>query len=194
MAAVSLIDVMCALGIAATVSSIGVADVRNAVDDARASGAARYLAARLQQARMEAVASNRATALRWSGADAAYCWLTYEDGNANGVLSADIQAGIDRPVGVDERLSERFPGVDFGALPGLPAVEPGGVAPGADPIRLGAGNMATFTPLGTATSGTLYLRGRGTRQYAVRILGETGRVRVLKFHPSTRVWMPVAGS
>jgi hypothetical protein len=87
-------------------------------------------------------------------------------------------------------LSERFPGVEFGALPGLPAVD-SGTPPGADPIRLGVSKSVTFTPLGTASPGSLYLLGPGDRQFAVRIYGETGQTRVLRFNQSTATWMPL---
>jgi hypothetical protein len=88
-------------------------------------------------------------------------------------------------------LSAQFSGVDFSALPGLPPIDAGSTAPGADPIRLGRGNSISFTPLGTATSGSVYVLGRGGAQYAVRVFGETGRTRVLKFDPRLRSWRPL---
>jgi hypothetical protein len=78
-----------------------------------------------------------------------------------------------------------------GALPGLPSVDPGGTAPGSDPVRLGSGNIASFSAAGTASSGTIYIRGRRDVQYAVRIFGETGKTRMLKFDARTRRWKPV---
>ena len=65
----------------------------------------------------------------------------------------------------------------------------GGAMPaGADPVQLGVADTLTFSPLGTATSGTIYLRSREGRQYAVRVLGATGRTRVLEFRPETASW------
>ena len=87
-----------------------------------------------------------------------------------------------------ERLFDQFTGVDFGAIPGLPAVDVGGTPPGADPIRLGNSSLATFTPTGTSSSGSLYIRGRRNAQYVVRIYGQTGKTRVLKFDARTRQW------
>ena len=75
--------------------------------------------------------------------------------------------------------------------PGLPPIDAGGAPPGRNPIRLGAGNSASFTAAGTSTSGTVYLRGRGGAQYAVRLFGETGRTRRLKFDRTTRQWKPL---
>jgi hypothetical protein len=59
----------------------------------------------------------------------------------------------------------------------------------ADAVRLGASDLLSFSPFGTATSGTVYLRSRGGRQYAVRILGATGRVRVLEYSHETGKWL-----
>jgi hypothetical protein len=49
----------------------------------------------------------------------------------------------------------------------------------------------SFGPSGGATSGTLYVRGAGAQQYAVRILGATGRSRVLRFDFLARRWLPL---
>ena len=46
----------------------------------------------------------------------------------------------------------------------------------------------TFTATGTATSGSLYLLGRGQTQYVVRIYGETGRTRILRYNARSRTW------
>jgi len=73
---------------------------------------------------------------------------------------------------------------------GRETVDPGGTPPGTNPIRLGSSSILTFTPLGTSSPGTLYVRGRRGIQYAIRILGETGKTRVLKFDPRTRRWKP----
>jgi hypothetical protein len=115
----------------------------------------------------------------------------YVDGNRNGVLTREIQRGIDRRIGAPERLSDQFTGVDFGAIPGLPPVDPGGTAPGSDPIRLGAGSFASFSARGTSSSGTVYIRSQRDAQYAVRIFGETGKTRMLKFDRRARQWIPL---
>jgi hypothetical protein len=46
----------------------------------------------------------------------------------------------------------------------------------------------SFTPSGTATSGTIYIRGRDGSQFAVRVLGATGRTRVLRYLPARKEW------
>ena len=110
------------------------------------------------------------------------------DGNRNGVRLSDVQGGVDGVLRAGERLADKFANVSFGALPGLPAVDPSGTAPGADPIRLGANDMVTFTPLGSSSPGSLYIRGRGNVQYVLRVFAETGKIRILKFYPGSRQW------
>jgi hypothetical protein len=43
-------------------------------------------------------------------------------------------------------------------------------------------------PNGSATGGTLYIHGR-KRQYAVRVLGATGRVRLFLYEMGARRWI-----
>jgi hypothetical protein len=57
-----------------------------------------------------------------------------------------------------------------------------------DGVRIGTSRILTLGPDGTATSGTLYLHGRRA-QFAVRILGATGRTRLLRFDPGGRRWV-----
>jgi type II secretory pathway pseudopilin PulG len=188
-AAFSLIELTFVLGLAATLTASAMPGMTAAVDDMRTASAARLVVSRLQHARVRAISRGSATAMRITLDARGYAMTTYEDGNRNGVLSRDIQSGDDVVVGPTERLADQFPGVDFGALTGIPGAE-GSTAPGIDPIRLGSSDSVTFTPTGTATPGSLYLHGRAT-QYVVRIYGETGRVRLLKLSPGSRTWQPL---
>src|SRR6185436_2024995 len=162
----SLIEVVFVLGLGVTLSAVAVPQYLAGIDDFRASGAARYVSARFQRARMEAVMRSTPVALQFAQTPDGYRYAVYLDGNGNGVLTSDIASGVDRQINAAEQLRDRFAGVDFGAVPGLPPIDPGGTAPGTDPIRLGAGSLASFTPLGSSSSGTVYIRGRRNAQYA----------------------------
>ena len=75
------------------------------------------------------------------------------------------------------RLSDDFAGVALGIAHDVPDPEGGAtLIAGSDPIRIGSSNFVTFSPVATATSGTLYLAARHGPQVCVRILGATGRV------------------
>jgi len=179
------------MGLIVTVTGIAIPQTLASIDDLRALGATRYLSTRLHRARSEAVARSADVAMRFVPLAEGYAFAVYVDGNRNGVRRLDIERGIDRRLGAIERLGDSFSGVELGTIPNLPSVDPGGSGPGNDPIRLGPGGFATFTALGTATPGSLYIRSRRGAQYVIRIFGETGKTRLLRFDVRTRQWKPL---
>jgi len=178
------------LGLVATATATTMPQVQVGLDEARVAGAARYLSSRLAESRMDAIQRSHQVAMRFANTGTKYVFTIYEDGNSNGVLSADIQRGIDRAIRGPERLSDNFRNVEFGTYPGLPPIEAGDAAPGDDPIRLGAGNSVSFNALGGATSGTIYVAGRSHAQYAVRVFGVTGKIRVYRYDWRSATWTP----
>jgi type II secretory pathway pseudopilin PulG len=187
----SLLELVFVMALSITVSAAAVPQYLSGLDDTHATAATRYVSARLQRARMDAVVRSASVAIQFSSSPTGYAFGVYADGNRNGVLTYDIQHGIDRPLGAVEQLSDQFPGVDFGVLPGLPAIDSGSSPPGSDPIHLGSGSLASFSSAGTSSSGTLYLRSRGGAQLAIRIFGETGRTRLLQFDRNAWIWRPL---
>ena len=148
------------------------------IEHTRTISAARYLAARLAFARAQAVARSANVALLLTVAGDTATVAMYVDENGNGVRTRDIAAGIDRSMAAPVSLANVFPHVV------LSLNDP------ANPTATTSALMS-FTPLGTASSGTLYLRGRDGSQYAVRVLGATGRTRVLRYTAATRAWVEV---
>src|SRR5438034_6100025 len=118
----TLLEVLFVSALMATLGGIAVPQALVAIDDVRAAGAARYVSGRLQRARMEAVMRSADVAIKFTQAADSYSYAVYVDGNRNGVRTADISKNVDRELLPAERLTDQFPGVDFGALPDLPAV------------------------------------------------------------------------
>lgn len=187
----SLLELMMVMALGVTMCAAALPQLLTTLDDVRATGATYHISGRFQRARMEAVVRSATVALQFTQTSSGYSYAVYRDGNRNGVLTRDIQRGVDLPTAAPERLPDQFPGVEFGAIPGLPPVDPSGTPPGSDPIRLGAGSLASFTAMGTSSSGTVYIRSRRDAQYAVRIFGDTGKTRMLKFERSTKRWRPL---
>jgi hypothetical protein len=50
-------------------------------------------------------------------------------------------------------------------------------------------NILSFSPNGTATSGSVYVVGRDRTQWVVRVLGVTARARVLRFDRTNSTWV-----
>lgn len=171
---------MFVLGLAGILLAMAVPGTRATLDRQRAIGAARFLASRMALARAEAVSSGHHAGLRF---DANGTFTPYRDGNGSGLRTRDIDAGVDPASGPPTRLDEHFAGVQI-ALHGTDG-QPG------DPIRLGRSDLVSFAPDGSATSGSVYVRGRDGSQLVVRIFGATGRVRVLRWAERAGAWTPV---
>jgi len=184
----TILELLFVLAIAGTLTTIAVPQGLRALDDFRTRAAARYLAQRLVDARLGAIKRSLAQGLRFETATPDYRITTVVDGNANGLRTADIQRGIDRTLTQPEMLATHFPHVTFGMLEDVPDAD-GEPANGTDGVRVGGSKLLAMNPDGTSSSGTLYLRGRDRAQYAVRVLGVTGRVRVLKFDHVRRRWI-----
>lgn len=186
----SLIESMLVVSLMFTLTGLTVPTLVSALDASRSMAAARYVAAQARLARMQAATLATSVALRFQAESGSYRYQLYADGDGDGVSASDIASGIDPPLGPAERLEDRFAGMSFAI--GASVAPVGTDAPAglhADAVRLGASDLLSFSPFGTATSGTVYLRSRGGRQYAVRILGATGRVRVLEYSHETGEWL-----
>jgi prepilin-type N-terminal cleavage/methylation domain-containing protein len=186
----SLIELLFAVAIAGTVTAVAVPQGLRTVDDFRTRAAARYLAQRAVDARFVAITRSTTAGLRFETASPDYRVTMVVDGNGNGLRTAEIVRGTDPTVSQPERLDTHFTGVAFGFLAGVPDAD-GAPAGSSDGVRLGASKLLSMNPDGTSSSGTLYLHGRERTQYAVRVLGVTARVRVLKFDFVKGQWRDV---
>jgi len=140
----TLLDVVFATAIMGILAAIAVPQTMASVDRSRAWAAARYLAGRMALARMQAVGRSATVALRFSDAADGFGFDTFVDGNRNGVRTREIGSGVDRPLDALVQLSEMFPGVVIGLSEDASG----------DPVRTGSSSLVSFTPTGTATSGT----------------------------------------
>jgi prepilin-type N-terminal cleavage/methylation domain-containing protein len=184
----TILELLFALAIAGTVTTIAVPQGLRALDDFRTRAAARYLAQRLGDARLGAIKRSLAQGLWFEAGTPDYRITSVVDGNANGLRLTEIQRGIDRALTPSGPLAWYFPGVAFGILDGVPDAD-GQAANGSEGVRVGASKLLAMNPDGTSSSGTLYIHGRERSQYAVRVFGVTGRVRVLKYDFVRRRWM-----
>lgn len=118
-------------------------------------------------------------------------WQLFADGNGNGVLQREVDRGIDPSLMPAQWLDDQVRDISLRINQAITDV--GGTAtilPGDDPLRIGNTALLTFSPLGSATSGTLYVAAHRGPQMAIRVFGATGRVRVLMFDAQARQWHP----
>lgn len=166
----------------AVVAAVAVPHTIAIIDRPRAHAAARYLASWMTRARTEALMRSATVALRFEQRDSGVYITEYMDGDRDGVRSRDIADGIDRLMQEPVQISQLFPRVSLALSDDVG---------GSDPVQTGRTTIMSFTPEGTATSGSIYLRGADGSQFAVRVLGATGRMRVLRYVPESRSWVEV---
>jgi len=182
----SLVELLFALSIAGTVAAIGTPQALNALDEHRTRGAAHYLAMLLAAPRFAAIKRSTFVGIRFEAVADDYRFTSVADGNGNGVRTADIQRGDDAVIAAPDMLAWHFAGVAFGLLAGIPDAD--GEPPGsADGVRVGSSRILSMNPNGSSSAGTVYLHGRRA-QWAVRVLGTTARVRVLRYDDQRRAW------
>ena len=181
----TLLELLLVVGLGTTLVGLALPLWASTTDHMAGSAATRQLAGRIAQARLEAVRRSSVVGLRFERQRADYTYQLLLDGNGNGLRAADVASGADTPLAPPERLAEQFRDVSFGLLPSVPEID--GATGNPDGVRIGATSFLSLTPLGTATGGTLYVRSARS-QFAIRILGATGRARVFFYDPGLRRW------
>lgn len=182
----TLTELMLVLAFIGAVAGISVPAAVGTIEAIRTAAAARFLAARIADARAEAVKRSATVGLRFQAAGADYVFTRFLDTNGNGLRSADVTSGADVPLGRTERLAEHFAGTGIGLLPGIPDLN--GVSGSTDGLQIGPSSFLSLSPDGSCTGGTVYVHGSRS-QYAVRVLGATGRLRLFRYDTGTRRWV-----
>jgi type II secretory pathway pseudopilin PulG len=159
----------------------------------RVRAAAAEMASVMHTARAFAVAHSANVGVKFrSLADHSVVWRLYRDGDGDGVLSADIASGVDPAVTPEQRMMEFGNSVRFGFPPGPAPSDPSNPRRALDrlddPLRFNRSDIASFDPLGGATPGSAYLTDGQTQLAAVRVLGTTGKVKVIVYDRASRKW------
>ncbi len=155
--------------------------------------AAEEIVAALQRARWLAArrGMNVAVRFRYNPGGAA-TYAIYRDGNGDGVLNRDIEAGADPEVAPPRRLDQIGRRVGIGLPPGKPVRDPSEprvlLRQGDDPIRFNRSDLASFGPLGTSTPGSVFVTDGQGGVAAVRVYSRTGKVKVIVYDFQKEVW------
>ncbi len=138
--------------------------------------------------RSRAIARGINVGVKFTRANAEWQYAIYEDGDRDGVRNDDITRGTDRPV-TKPRFLWQQPRLASIALPTYPLKDPDG-----DPLKIGAAavqfnrsTICSFSPLGQATPGTIYLTA-DEHVYAVRVYGASAKIRTLRYNRKRSRW------
>ena len=187
----TLIELLLAVAVVGTLTVMAIPQGFRAAGDLRTREAAQYMARRLGSARFQAIKRSTAHGFRFEPVGEDYRLTLVADGNRNGLRTAELLSGIDRMLGDPELLGGHFGGVSLGLWDGVPDAD-GLPAGGTDGVRFGVSKLVALNADGSCSSGTLYIRGPARSQYAVRLLGATGRIRLLKFDAARGLWVALS--
>ena len=153
--------------------------------------AAREVSAILTTARARAVFQGTEVGVKWISSGGDLVLSVYQDGNGNGITTADIKKGVDRLVAGPYWLRGKYPGISFSFVPGFDDLDPGGAPIGdlTDPLRFGRSDICSFSPLGKASPGSVYLSNRKRRQAAVRVTPLNAKIQIFTWHGNSLKWI-----
>lgn len=190
-AGVTALELVAVLTLVAILLAITLPALAEASADARLRAGARGMAMLLHGARWRSISSSRGAGFVFSMDARGWSWQQVEDGNGNGVRVAEVRNGVDPVIFPERRLEALAPGVRLGFPPGgtFPGLPSGGAAirPSNDPVRFGSADLIAFTPLGTSSSGTLYVTD-GNGLAAIVLYGRSSRIRVWSYDPRRQRW------
>lgn len=142
-------------------------------------------------ARTRAISRNANCGLRFFKTAGQWQFAVYDDGDGDGLKTADIAAGVDKRFGSPRVILPESKAVTIG-LPSQSILDPAGnaLSPTSSPVKFNASSICSFSALGQSTPGTIYLRDRAGEVFAVRVYGASAKIRVLRYDRVSQKWVP----
>ena len=189
----ALLEALASLCVLALIAAAALPALSAMRGEALAALGARHVALTLQSLRWRSVARNQTHGLRFVHEDQGWCWYLVQDGDGDGLRSTDIDSGTDPTLSGPHRLEQVASGVRLGfaepgPFPGVPP-ETDPLQGDEDPIRFGASDLVSFGPLGTSSSGKIFLSGARGPMYAVVLYGRTAKVRLWRYSSEHKKWI-----
>ena len=152
--------------------------------------AAAQLRAVFHLVRSRALARSSNSAVKFVQHGSVWKYAVYDDGDRDGVRNDDIKSGVDRVVTGPQTLWQQ-PHLVSIALPDFAIKDPDGdvMAPFDSPVQFNKSTICSFSHLGEATPGTIYMTDRSGEVYAVRVYGATAKIRVVRYDRGTTKWV-----
>lgn len=187
-AGTSLIETVITVALVATVMTMAAPVVMQARDAQEGRQAAVYLAGQFRAARQQAVMTGRHTGFVFDRVGDTWMFRRCEDRDGDGLLRTDVSAGLDTCDAGVWTIDAWYPRTAIdraAAVPDLSGQFTGAV------VAFGTSGIASFSPLGSSSSGSVTVMTRSGRHYAVRVAGVTGRIRILRFASETGRWIDI---
>lgn len=185
----TLLELLVATTVTMLVGAAALPAMGEFLDSVRTAAAARLLVVRLQGLRARSITRSCSHGMLFERDQQGWFWFEVRDGNGNGLRTSEVRDGTDDRLSGPHRLTDLLPRVDLGFPPGpaIPCLPPRGgwIQDLTRPVRFGNTGLISYSPLGTSSSGTLFISDGRRRLLAIVLYGRSGRIRVFK-HDSER--------
>jgi prepilin-type N-terminal cleavage/methylation domain-containing protein len=186
----SLLEVLTVISILGIILLVAVPAFANHRRRLAVTAAADSLRSIFREVRSRAVDRSRNSGVKFTETPSGWTYTFYDDGNGDGVTNDDIKSGT------DPYVAGPFP-LDFQLKPVTLSVgtttikDPDGdkLTPGDRPLQFGRSTICSFAPLGSGTPGSIYITDSASQLYAIRVLGATGRVRIMRYDSLRAKWV-----
>ena len=189
----SLIELVVSMAIFGLVAGIALPAIGNLTRRAALRGAVARVYGILKLTREQAIslAGNRAVKFH-RDSDGGWSYAVYDDGDGDGVLNSDIEAGIDPLVdGPEVLLSPRGMSTIGIAPEGVPDPDGGpDILAETAPIQFGRSTICSFAMDGSGTPGSIYIRTVSGDSAVIRNSGDGGRLTILLLARGGSTWRP----
>lgn len=183
-------EAMCVVAIIGMTAGISVPAFLNMSRRNAVRAAADELRGICRAARARSIARSRNIGIKFTRDGEEWQYATYEDGDGDGVRNDDIKKNVDRLLAGPLRLAQQQRLAKI-ALPPVTIVDPDGakLQPTAEPVQFGSSMICSFSPLGTATPGSVYMTDGAGGVWCLRVFGPTARVRLLHYDAQRKKWV-----
>lgn len=151
--------------------------------------AAAELSSIFRKAQSRSISRSRSCGVKFTrSVTGEWFYALYDDGNGNGVRNSEITSGVDRLIQPPRRVEGQSRLATIG-LPSKAVRDPDGelLQPTSSPVVFNTSTLCSFSPIGGATPGTVYVVDDADDLYAVRVHGGS-RVRTLRYDARTSRW------
>jgi prepilin-type N-terminal cleavage/methylation domain-containing protein len=144
--------------------------------------AARQLETTLRFVRSRAITRSAHAGMKFTGSGSNWRFAIHDDGDHDGVRNDDIRNSIDPIAVASAPLMPQLQCARIGLLP-YTIKDPDGdpLPPTKSPVEFGSSAICSFSPIGAGTPGSIYVTTDIGDLYCIRVLGTSGRVRILRY-------------
>ncbi len=187
----SLMELLVCVAIISVFISAVIPGFAGIMAKARLKNTSRSILFLFQRVRIQAISEARYIGVRFENSEdgKGICYSIYQDGDGDGLRTADIEAGIDKRVEGPRHF--HMEGVEFGILEGKVKDVPtsgGTINNSDDPIKFGRSNIVSFSPIGRSSSGSVYLKSGNSYMFTIKLYGASAKMKEWEYNSTTEDW------